>query len=31
VIADFPHLRLDNTDHTPAEAAARVLAWLDTR
>ena len=29
VIADFPHLRLDNTELTPDEVAARVLGWLD--
>jgi hypothetical protein len=28
VIADFPHLRLDNTDLSPDEVAARVHAWL---
>lgn len=28
VIADFPHLRLDNTDLTPDEVAVRVLDWL---
>jgi hypothetical protein len=31
VIADFPHLRLDNTDLSPDEAAVRVLDWLDAR
>lgn len=29
VISEHPHLRLDNTDLSPAEVAARVLAWLD--
>lgn len=28
VIAEFPHLRLDNTHLTPEEVAAQVLAWL---
>lgn len=29
VLADFPHLRLDNTDLTPDEVAAVILEWLD--
>lgn len=29
VLRDFPHLRLDNTDLSPEETAARILAWLD--
>jgi hypothetical protein len=28
VLADFPHLRLDNTDLSPDESAERILAWL---
>ena len=28
VIGDFPHLRLDNTDLTPEEAADEILGWL---
>jgi hypothetical protein len=28
VIAPFPHLRIDNTDRTPDDVAAEVLAWL---
>ena len=27
VIADFPHLRIDNTDRSPRDVAAEVLAW----
>jgi hypothetical protein len=30
VIADFPHLRIDNTDRTPEDVAAQVLAWMAT-
>ena len=30
VIADFPHLRIDNTDRTPDDVAAQVLAWMAT-
>ena len=30
VLAEHPHLRLDNTDLTPAEAAATILAWRAT-
>jgi hypothetical protein len=30
VIADFPHLRIDNTDRTPEDVAAAVLDWLAT-
>jgi hypothetical protein len=30
VIADFPHLRIDNTDRTPEDVAAEVLAWVAT-
>jgi hypothetical protein len=29
VIAEFPHLRIDNTDRSPEDVAAEVLAWLD--
>jgi hypothetical protein len=28
VIAEFPHLRIDNTDRSPEEVAAMVLGWL---
>jgi hypothetical protein len=28
VLAAYRHLRLDNSDLTPAEAAERILAWL---
>jgi len=28
VIALYPHLRIDNTDRSPADVAAQVLAWL---
>jgi hypothetical protein len=28
VIAAFPHLRIDNTDRSPEDVAAEVLAWL---
>lgn len=28
VLAAYPHLRLDNTDLTPEQAAARILDWL---
>ena len=28
VIAAFPHLRIDNTERTPEDVAAEVLAWL---
>jgi hypothetical protein len=28
VIAEFPHLRIDNTERTPEDVAAEVLAWL---
>jgi hypothetical protein len=30
VIAELPHLRLDNTDLAPDEVARVVLGWLDT-
>jgi len=30
VIADFPHLRIDNTDRSPEDVAAQVLGWLAT-
>jgi hypothetical protein len=30
VIAQFPHLRIDNTDLSPQEVATQVLAWLET-
>ena len=29
LLSEHRHLRLDNTDLSPAEAADRVLAWLD--
>jgi hypothetical protein len=29
VIADFPHLRIDNTDRTPEDVAAEVLVWIE--
>lgn len=29
VIADFPHLRIDNSGRTPEDVAAEVLAWLE--
>ncbi|HEX3222349.1 MAG TPA: AAA family ATPase [Nocardioides sp.] len=29
VIAEFPHLRIDNTDRPPEDVAAQVLGWLD--
>jgi hypothetical protein len=29
VIADFQHLRIDNTDRSPEDVAAQVLGWLD--
>ena len=28
VIAAFPHVRIDNTDRSPEDVAAEVLAWL---
>jgi hypothetical protein len=28
VIAEFPHLRIDNTDRTPEDVATEVLAWM---
>lgn len=28
VIADFPHLRIDNTDRTPEDVAAQILDWV---
>ena len=28
VIAEFPHLRIDNTDRSPEDVAAEVLAWI---
>ncbi|MEP9363932.1 hypothetical protein ABLE68_13270 [Nocardioides sp. CN2-186] len=31
VLADFAHLRLDNSDLSPEDAAARIEAWLDDR
>jgi cytidylate kinase len=30
VIAEFPHLRIDNTDRSPEGVADEVLAWLGT-
>jgi hypothetical protein len=29
LIAQHPHLRVDNTDRTPEEVAAEILSWLD--
>ncbi|HET7430886.1 MAG TPA: AAA family ATPase [Nocardioides sp.] len=29
VLAQFPHLRIDNTHRSPEDVAAQVLAWLD--
>jgi hypothetical protein len=29
VIAAFPHRRIDNTDRSPADVAAEVLAWIE--
>jgi hypothetical protein len=29
VLAGLPHLRLDNTDLSPEESAAAIVAWLD--
>jgi hypothetical protein len=29
LIAEHPHLRIDNTDRSPEDVAAAVLAWLD--
>jgi hypothetical protein len=29
VIAEFPHLRIDNTDRSPEDVADEVLAWLE--
>ena len=31
VLASYPHLRLDNTDLTADETAARILDWLGSR
>ncbi|MCW2792522.1 MAG: hypothetical protein JWO76_1620 [Nocardioides sp.] len=31
LLADFAHLRLDNSGLTPEEAAAEIVAWLDAR
>lgn len=31
VLADFPHLRLDNTDLAPADAAVVFMEWLGER
>ena len=30
VLAGRPHLRLDNSDLTPEQSAAEIVAWLDT-
>jgi hypothetical protein len=30
VIGAFPHLRIDNTDRSPEDVAAEVLAWVAT-
>ena len=30
LIAEHPHLRLDNTDRTPADVAREILAWVST-
>ena len=29
LIAEHPHLRIDNSDRTPDDVAAEILAWLD--
>jgi hypothetical protein len=29
VIAQFPHLRIDNTDRSPHDVATQVLGWLE--
>ena len=29
VVAEFSHLRIDNTDRSPGDVAAQVLGWLD--
>jgi hypothetical protein len=31
VIAQFPHLRIDNTDRAPEDVAREVLDWLERR
>ena len=31
LLAGYPHLRLDNTELTPDESAARILDWLASR
>ena len=31
VLADFAHLRLDNSDLTPEQSAAEITAWLGDR
>ena len=31
LLAGFAHLRLDNTDLTPEQSAAEIVAWLDAR
>jgi len=31
VIAEFPHLRIDNTDRSPEEVATEVLAWVGSQ
>ena len=31
VLADFAHLRLDNSDLTPDQSAAEITAWLGDR
>ena len=30
LIAEYPHLRVDNTDRTPEDVAAEILAWVGT-
>src|SRR3954447_25475355 len=30
LIAEYPHLRIDNTERTPADVAAEILAWIAT-
>jgi hypothetical protein len=29
VVAQHPHLRIDNTDRSPEDVAAEVLAWIE--
>ncbi len=30
LIAEYPHLRIDNTDRTPEAVAAEILGWLES-